>query len=187
PGPAAGALVAHGRLGARRTAEPAGRGGRRPAGAGLAGGVPPGHAHGLRRWTGLAAAAVRRALRSGRAVDRDGEPGFALPTDEDPVPAPEPQVALLPALDPTVVGWYHRRWYLGDHGPLLFDANGNAGPTVVRGRVVGGWAQAADREVRYLLREDIGSHTTASGEAAAAPLPGWLGPVRLAPRTRRRS
>ena len=150
----------------------------------------PGTLMDLRWWTGLAAADIRRAVASVGAVevDLDGEPGYVLPSDEDPVPAPEPWVALLPALDPTVMGWYDRRWYLGDHGPLLFDATGNAGPTVwCDGRVVGGWAQAPDGEVRYRLLEDIGSEAAAAVEAAAAALTGWLGPVRLAPRARRRS
>lgn len=121
-------------------------------------------------------------------VDLDGEPGFVLPGDEDPVAEPEPWVALLPALDPTVMGWHHRDWYLGDHGPLLFDSTGNAGPTVwCDGRVVGGWAQAPSGEVRYRLLEDIGSQAAAAVEAAAGALTGWLGPVRLAPRARRRS
>lgn len=50
-------------------------------------------------------------------------------------------VALLPSLDPTVMGWKQRDWYLPpDAAHAAFDRNGNAGPTVwVDGRVVGAW------------------------------------------------
>ena len=35
------------------------------------------------------------------------------------------------------MGWRERVWYLGDHAKMLFDTNGNAGPTVwVDGRVM---------------------------------------------------
>jgi hypothetical protein len=97
-------------------------------------------------------------------------------------------VALLPALDPTPMGWSRRAWYLGEHGPVLFDSTGNVGPTVwCDGRVVGGWAQRSDGEVHYRLLEDIGSQAASAVEAEAAALTGWLGPVRLAARARRRS
>ena len=60
-----------------------------------------------------------------------------LPGDEGPSPAPGPWAALLPALDPTVMGWLDRGWFLGDHEKALFDRTGNVGPTVwLDGRVV---------------------------------------------------
>ena len=54
-------------------------------------------------------------------------------------------MALLPVLDPTVMGWKERGFYLGPHGPALFDRNGNAGTTAwVDGRIVGCWVQDAE-------------------------------------------
>ena len=81
-----------------------------------------------------------------------------LADDLEPEPAPEPWVALLPALDPTAMGWKERDWYLGEHAALLFDSNGNVGPTVWSdGRIVGGWGSGEDGEVVYRLLEDIGA------------------------------
>jgi hypothetical protein len=89
-------------------------------------------------------------------------------------------VALLPSLDPTAMGWKERSFYLGQHGAQLFDRSGNIGPTVWSdGRVVGGWAQRADGEIRFRLLEDTGGETRDRVEAAAAELAGWLGDVRF--------
>jgi hypothetical protein len=138
-------------------------------------------------WTGLPMGQVRRAVAATGAVevDLDGGPGLVLPDDLDPVPAPEPWAALLPALDPTTMGWAGRDFYLGPHRPLLFDRNGNAGPTVWwDGRVVGGWAQRRTGEVVLRILEDVGAGATAAIEAEAARLADWLGPTRVTPRFR---
>ena len=101
------------------------------------------------------------------------------------MPAPEPWAALLPALDPTTMGWAGRDFYLGPHRPILFDRNGNAGPTVWwDGRVVGGWAQRRTGEVVLRLLEDAGADALTAIEAEAARLADWLGPVRVTPRCR---
>jgi hypothetical protein len=150
----------------------------------------PGTPADLKWWTGLTLTQVRKALAQidAEPVDLDGVDGYVLAGDIEPVPAPEPWVALLPALDPTVMGWAGRDWYLGEHGSLLFDRNGNAGPTVwCDGRVVGGWAQRQDGEVVHRLLEDIGAEAAAAVAAEAARLTSWLGPVRIAPRARARS
>jgi hypothetical protein len=141
----------------------------------------------LRWWTGWAAGHVKQALSAiGPAeVDLGGSTGLVLPDDVDPVVEPEPWVALLPALDPTAMGWFERSWYLGAHAQALFDRSGNVGPTVWSGgRIVGGWAQRADGEVVYRLLEDVGSETVAAVETAAARLAKWIGPVRMTPRFR---
>jgi hypothetical protein len=138
-------------------------------------------------WTGLPMGQVRRAVAQTGAVevDLDGTPGLLLPDDLDPVPAPEPWVALLPALDPTTMGWAGRDFYLGPHRPALFDRNGNAGPTIwLDGRVVGGWAQRATGEVVLRLLEDVGTDATTAIEAEAASLSDWLTPLRVTPRFR---
>jgi hypothetical protein len=147
----------------------------------------PGTAADLRWWTGWTAAEVKRALASvgPTEVDLGGATGLALGDDLDPPPSPEPWAALLPALDPTVMGWTERGWYLGGHGPALFDRSGNAGPTVWwDGRVVGGWAQRKDGEVAYRFLEDPGADAVAAVQQAADELRAWLGPVRVTPRFR---
>ncbi len=96
---------------------------------------------------------------------------------------PEPWAALLPALDPTVMGWKERGWYLGEHGPALFDTAGNAGPTVWwDGRIVGGWAVRRDGEVVFRLLEDVGGDAVAAVEAEAARVAAWLGETQVVPR-----
>jgi hypothetical protein len=68
---------------------------------------------------------------------------------------------LLPALDPTTMGWKERSFYLGDHAGRLFDANGNAGPTAWWcGRIVGGWTQESDGTVRVVPAEGLGRAAT---------------------------
>ena len=118
-------------------------------------------------------------------VDCDGATGYVLEDDLDPVAAPDSWVALLPSLDPTIMGWKQRGWYLGDHRPALFDRNGNAGPTIWSdGRVVGGWSQRSDGDIAISLLEDVGSSAAAGIDDAAAELAAWLGEVRITPRFR---
>ncbi len=108
-----------------------------------------------------------------------------LAADDEPVSDPGPWVALLPALDATVMGWTGRAWYLGDHARTLFDRNGNAGPTVwADGRVVGGWGQRAGGEVVVRLLEDVGAQAASAIEARAAELTSWLDSLRITPRFR---
>jgi hypothetical protein len=135
-------------------------------------------------WTGTQTKAALAALPV-TEVDLDGQPGVALADDLD-VPVAAPSVAtLLPALDPTPMGWQSRSWYLGPHAPALFDRTGNIGPTVWwAGRVVGGWAQRASGEVVYRLLEDIGADATAGVTTEAAALEAWLGASRVTPRFR---
>jgi Winged helix DNA-binding domain len=150
-------------------------------------GFGPATAADLKWWTGLTMGQVRKAVAAAGAVevDLDGTPGLVLADDLDPVPAPEPWAALLPALDPTTMGWAGRDFYLGPHRPALFDRNGNAGPTVWwDGRVVGGWAQRGSGEIVLRLLEDVGDDATAAIEADAARLADWLGPLRITPRFR---
>lgn len=147
----------------------------------------PGTVADLKWWTGWTVAQTKAALRAVGAVAvtlEEGE-GYVLPGDAGAVRASAPGAALLPALDPTVMGWTHRDWYLGDHRGLLFDRNGNAGPTAWwEGRVVGGWAQRPDGEVVVRLLEDTGAEARRALDAEAARLGQWLGDVRVIPRFR---
>ena len=145
----------------------------------------PATAHDVKWWTGWTVAQTRAALASIGAVEVDLEQGtgWVLPGDDGPVRAPAPWVALLPALDPTTMGWNAREWYLGDHGNALFDRNGNAGPTIwVDGRIVGAWTQRASGEVVYQVLEDVGQEAAAAIDRAAGALTEWLGAVRVTPR-----
>lgn len=141
----------------------------------------------LKWWSGWTVAQTRAALGGldVAEVDLDGAPGVALADDLAPTPAPPPYAALLPALDASVMGWKAREWFLGPHGPALFDTNGNAGPTVWwDGRVAGGWAQRRTGEVVVRLLEDAGSDAAAAVEDCRARLEDWIGPVRVTPRFR---
>ncbi|HWB72979.1 MAG TPA: crosslink repair DNA glycosylase YcaQ family protein, partial [Egibacteraceae bacterium] len=147
----------------------------------------PGTFDDLKWWTGWTVAQTRRALAEVDPVEVDlgGATGMVLRDDVAPADAPGPWAALLPALDPTVMGWAQRDWYLGTHRAALFDRNGNAGPTVWwEGRVVGGWAQRDDGEIALRLLEDVGSDAVAAIGTAAARLADWLGAVRVVPRFR---
>jgi hypothetical protein len=147
----------------------------------------PGLAADLQWWAGWTGAQTKAALAALPAtdVDLDGQAGVALADDLD-FPGEPPEVAaLLPALDPTPMGWQSRSWYLDPHTPLLFDRTGNVGPTVWwAGRVVGGWAQRTSGEVVYRLLEDIGADGAAAVAAEAAALEAWLGAARVTPRFR---
>ena len=141
----------------------------------------------LQWWAGWTSGQTKAALGmlDVREVDLDGQPGVLLAGDENMAGSPSPTAALLPALDPTPMGWQARGWYLGPHGPVLFDRTGNIGPTVWwEGRIVGGWAQRASGEVVYRLLEDIGSDAAAAVAAEAGRLESRLGPARVTPRFR---
>jgi Winged helix DNA-binding domain len=151
----------------------------------------PGTAADVRWWLGSTLTAVRRALADLHAVevDLDGQTGYVLPDDLDPVgPAEAPEAAdglaaLLPPLDPTTMGWFERDWYLGPYKKQLFDSTGNSGPTVWwEGRIVGGWRQGDTGEVVLQMLEDIGSEGLQMLQGEAARLTQWLGGTRVLPR-----
>jgi hypothetical protein len=150
----------------------------------------PGTERDIAWWTGLTLTDVRRAVATQPtpAVDvrfDDGSSALALADDLEPTPDPGSWVALVPSLDATTMGWNDRRFFLGDHGPRLFDRNGNAGPMVlVRGRVVGGWSHHPAGHVAVRLFEDVGREAAAHVEAEAARVEAWLGTSRVIPRFR---
>ena len=134
-------------------------------------------------WLGGTKGAVRAALAAVEAVTVSldgGGTGWVLPDDVDPEPAAEPWAALLPVLDPTVMGWKERDWYLGEHGPDLFDRNGNAGTTAwVDGRAVGCWVQDGDGVVSVHLLEPVPDAARAALDVEAERLTTWLDGVRV--------
>ena len=129
-------------------------------------------------WLGATKAAVRRALADLEAVEVGlaHGPGWVLPDDLDDEEPVEPWAALLPALDPTTMGWKERGFYLGDHAERLFDTNGNAGPTAWwDGRVVGGWTQREDGTVVVVPAEKLDRAAARALDAEAKRLTTWLG------------
>ena len=191
-------LGADARLATRRPAEPAGGAGPSRAGPAVARGLRSGDTRrhrlvdGLDGRRGEAGAGSGSNVRGGpRRGDRspardDDDAGGDLETGRRRRAAETaPWVALLPALDPTVMGWAGRDWFLGQHRSALFDRSGNAGPTVWwDGRVVGGWAQRRDGEIAVRLLEDVGADAWAAICGAATRLQAWLGAVRVTPRFR---
>ncbi len=147
----------------------------------------PGTLTDIRWWTGLTSRDTRRALAGVGAVEvaLDAGVGYLLADDLQPTVEAEPWVALLPGLDPTSMGWKEREWYFGDYATMLFDRNGNAGPTVwCDGRVVGGWAQLPGGDVVFKLLEDIGGEAERAVAAEAERLAGWLEGSVITPRFR---
>jgi hypothetical protein len=147
----------------------------------------PAPATDLKWWAGWTVAQTKAALAAAGAVEveLDSGPGVVLPDDLAPTPEPEPAVTLLPALDPTTMGWQDRGWFLGGHAGELFDTNGNAGPTIWwQGQVVGGWAQRKSGEVVVQVLSDVGGSVVAAASAEAARLQEWLGDARVIPRFR---
>jgi hypothetical protein len=143
----------------------------------------PGTTEDLQWWLGSTKAAARLALDDVGAVEvglDGGATGWLLPEDLEEVGDVEPWVALLPVLDATVMGWKGRDFYLGTHGPALFDRNGNAGSTAwVDGRIVGCWAQDEAAVVRLRLVEPVPRDRRAALEAEAERLTAWLDGVRI--------
>src|SRR5262249_51887622 len=122
----------------------------------------PGTTTDIRWWTGWTAKQTVGVLAEvdAEGVDLGGTTGYVLPDDTDPRERPDRWARLLPALDPTTMGWKERDWYLGPHAGRLFDRNGNAGPTVwADGRVIGGWAQTAEGRVVVELLEEVDRRT----------------------------
>lgn len=145
----------------------------------------PGTAADLKWWLGSTVTAVRRALADLRAVEveLDGEIGYLLPDDLEASDPVDPWAALLPALDPTTMGWRERGWYLGPHKEHLFDPSGNAGTTAWwDGRIVGGWRQGDTSEIVLQMLEDVGAEGRRALEHEAERLTEWLGPTRVLPR-----
>lgn len=135
-------------------------------------------------WLGATKTIVRRALADVGAAEvalAGGTTGWVLPDDVEPVEPVAPWAALLPTLDPTVMGWKERAFYLDPADtPYLFDSNGNAGNTAWwDGRIVGCWVQDDDAVVRVVLRHDVGAEATAALDAEAERLTGWLDGLRI--------
>ncbi|MEV4561764.1 winged helix DNA-binding domain-containing protein [Kitasatospora sp. NPDC049285] len=135
-------------------------------------------------WFGATKAAMRKALADLAAVqvrlERE-QTGWVLPDDVDPAPPIEPWAALLPVLDPTVMGWKDRDFYLDpDFVPAIFDRAGNCGTTAWwDGRIVGAYVQDEDGRVEVIVPADPGPAGRAALRAEADRLTEWLDGERV--------
>ena len=131
-------------------------------------------------WTGWAKGTTSRALAGVETAGRAG--GLVLADDDEPPEDVEPTVVLLPALDPTPMGWKQRDWFLPADPTPLYDAYGNVGPTVWwDGEVVGGWAVRPDGTVATALLTDRGDDARRAVDASAAVLTERLGGTVVVP------
>lgn len=120
-------------------------------------------------WTGWAKGTTRTALDAVDTVPRAG--GLVLADDDETTDDAPPTAVLLPALDPTPMGWKQRAWFLPADSSALYDTYGNIGPTLWwGGEVVGGWAVRPDGSIATELLADRGADARQAVEAAAQAL-----------------
>lgn len=126
-------------------------------------------------WTGWTKSATRTAL-AGLDLARAGDT-VRLADDTAAAPPAPARAVLLPALDPTPMGWKQREWFLPPGArEQLYDAYGNIGPTIWwRGEVVGGWGVRADGEVVTGLLVDRGTAAARAVRQAAEAMIARLG------------
>lgn len=139
----------------------------------------PGTEADLAWWLGGTLGAVRAALADTGAVPVTVEgteaTGWLLPDDVEAVEPPGEWVALLPTLDPTVMGWRGRDFYVGRHRAMTFDSAGNAGTTAWwNGHVVGTWVQDPGGAARIHLLEDVPARARRALAVEAERLTAWL-------------
>lgn len=141
----------------------------------------PGTTTDLQWWMGWTLGLTRRALEGCGAVtvQLSSGPGW-IAADDEPVADDEPWVALLPALDPTTMGWKQRGWYLPDAAAEAFDSVGNAGPTIwVDGRVVGAWAQDKQGQIHLHYFEQVGATHRRDVDERVADIKTMVGDTRF--------
>lgn len=131
-------------------------------------------------WTGWAKGTTRAALAALDTVERFG--GLVLADDAEPTDDASPTALLLPALDPTPMGWTQRDWFLPAGSAALYDTFGNIGPTLWwGGEVVGGWAVRPDGSIATEFLADRGIDARRAVEAAAQALAVWLAGTVVVP------
>ncbi|TWS18004.1 winged helix DNA-binding domain-containing protein [Tsukamurella asaccharolytica] len=135
-------------------------------------------------WFGATKTAIRAALAEIGAVPvalERGGTGWVLPDDVDPEDPVEPWAALLPALDPTPMGWKERAFYLDPaFATAIYDSAGNAGTTAWwDGRIVGAYTQEDDGTVALVLPPGTPRAARKALDAEAARLQEWLAGERV--------
>ena len=135
----------------------------------------------LQWWMGWTMKRTKQALADCGAVEADleGTPGW-LSADDPPGGPVEPWVAALPGLDPTIMGWKQRDWYLPSTSMEVFDRAGNGGPSLwVDGRVVGAWAQAKDGLIHTYYFERVAAARRREIDQRIDQLKSWIGNTRF--------
>jgi Winged helix DNA-binding domain len=130
-------------------------------------------------WLGATKTAVRRALGDVGAVAvrlEDGSPAWLHPEDVDEVRSDAPWAALLPALDPTTMGWRGRSFYVDKPtASVVYDRAGNGMPTAWwDGRIVGRWVQEEDGTVIVVPVAPLTRSATVALRDEAGQLTAWL-------------
>ncbi|MFL6043951.1 MAG: winged helix DNA-binding domain-containing protein [Propionibacteriaceae bacterium] len=141
----------------------------------------PATAADLQWWMGWTMKRTKQALADCGAVevDLDGAAGW-LAADDPTVGPIEPWVAVLPGLDPTIMGWKQRDWYLPSASMEVFDRAGNGGPSLwVDGRVVGAWAQAKDGMIHTHYFERVAAARRREIDRRIDQLKSWIGDTRF--------
>jgi hypothetical protein len=144
----------------------------------------------LKWWTGWSKTTTRRVLQNLaiEEVDLHGQTGIALASVDDHLPEDavvEPTATLLPALDPTPMGWKTRDWFLGIDPHHVFDRAGNIGPTLWwDGEIIGAWTTAPTGELQTKVIADRGAEARAAIDRAAAQLHSRLDGTVVTPAVR---
>ncbi len=135
----------------------------------------------LQWWMGWTMKRTKQALADCGAVEveLDAAAGW-LAANDPPVGPIEPWVAVLPGLDPTIMGWKQRDWYLPSTSMDVFDRAGNGGPSLwVDGRVIGAWAQAKDGLIHTHYFERVAAARRREIDQRIDQLKSWIGDTRF--------
>ena len=141
----------------------------------------------LQWWTGWNKTTVRLALRGLliEDVDLHGDAGIALVNDDFDAATDPPAAALLPALDPTPMGWKRRDWFFGIPQHLVFDNRGNVGPTLWwDGEIIGSWAVDAAGQIQTTVVADRGAAARTAIQDVAARMQKRLQGTAITPAIR---
>jgi hypothetical protein len=143
----------------------------------------------LQWWTGWSKRTVARVLAELHVaeVDLHGRPGMLLKHQVDTVLAKQdhPTAVLLPALDPTPMGWKHRDWFTAVDTNQIYDRAGNIGPTIWwDGEIIGVWVTRRTGEIHTALTVDRGREAHDAVTAAATQLQHRLDGATVTPAAR---
>ncbi len=145
-------------------------------------------------WTGFPLTQVRRVLEhlsdeiSPVKAQGLGEDFFLLSSDLDELKTlakkEEPEVNLLPALDPYLMGYKIRARYLeSSRTNQIFDRSGNATSTIlVDGRVVGVW-DSDEIRVKIFIFDDVDGDALKEVRSQAAAMGAFLSELPVQVRT----
>ncbi|MGI8412637.1 MAG: winged helix DNA-binding domain-containing protein [Solirubrobacteraceae bacterium] len=144
----------------------------------------------LQWWTGWNKTTTRRALErlAIEEVDLQGHVGIDLASSAGEYAdqaANDPTATLLPALDPTPMGWKNRDWFLSIEPGHVFDRAGNIGPTLWwNGEIIGSWVIAPNGDLRTKVIADRRADAHVAIDRAASQLHARLNGAAITPAIR---